>query len=696
MIGFFCAQSDRFYIDLLLQPILVHMLFQVFVQNLLLISLFGFAGYFPMLGFEKKFRQMNLNERLFVAVFMGYFIFESLVGIWTTKGATVQWANFLPFVILPFLADSTSKKTFSGNWPSFTFIPLLVLIFGSWYFVRSYAPDLVNIARYPFIDIVSYASTAFGMQFSGNETAYFDSAIYYPANSPFNLYHFTELWALVGITKLFGVTELYGISFLIPVSLLTMASLGFSVLGRSLKMSFLTLSGLVFVLLFANGKLLFFNDYFLYNVLDLCGLKISLLVPTLIFLYIIRTSNSLMLAFSLWLPQVNILFSLAVGLLWFYYLVQDRANFWKSKPLIFWLLPTLWIFLYVFLLLIHPSESQAFKLQPFQLSGWLIRSFTYFREAIFNLGINYWLPLIILSSIFYSWKNVLLLIPFGLAKLVSRLVLVLYYPALEWSAVYESLIFVAGFWFLPSFTSQKPEKAWLLVGLFILCLVAGAGNYLTGFMDFEQIFTLLAAAGFTVLAFFLFASPSSENGRFSELVQTKIGKWVFLGVCIVFIFKTFRFQRSLPYDKNFYDQISRHIENETKPRFSAYLSSKSYYPFPTHIQAGFPLLFAYSDALSTPISMLDDPNWVGTERESQILNFPLMHFSQKDSLFQMDKNSNSLILRFIKKFGIRYIWLDKNKNSPIREELFHYRKFYIESKSEGLEFWEIDPDKIGY
>lgn len=671
------------------------MLFKVFALNAFILLGFGLIGYWPMVVFKRRFSPLCLSERLFISVLFGFFIFESLIAIWFSKGATVQWANFLPFLLLPFLPNSKEENSESSKGLSIALVPLLVLVFGSWYFVSSYAPDLKSLNRYPFIDLVSYSSTAFGLQFSGNETAFFDSSIYFPDKSEFNLYHFTELWALVGISNLFGVTHLYGISFLIPVCLLVVAAMGFAALAQRLKIPFLISTGLVIAILFANGKLLFFNDAFLYNVLDLCGLKISLIIPVLIFLYIIRSNNSLALCFSLWLPQVNILLTISVGLFWCYQILKDKTTFWKKKPLVFWLLPIGLAFLYISLLLTHPSESQSFPLHTFNVSGWLIRSFSYFREALFNLGINYWLPLILLSSLFHSWKYSLVLIPFGLVKIISKFVFIIYAPAVEWSAIYESLIFVVGCWFLPlPFENYKTSSCWIFCGLMILCLIAGAGNFLTGFMDFEQIFTLLAASGFTILAFLLFSPSTFENRKLSSFGKSPLGNWLFLGICMGLIFMTFRFQRSLPFDQKFYSDISKYLEAQSGPRFSAYLSSKSFYPFPTHIQAGFPLLFTYSDAISTPISMLEDLNWVGTEREGQIRKFPMMLFSQNDSAFKRTGNSTDLALRFLKKYAIRYVWIDQNKVSPIRNALLSARITLFESKTENLEFWVIDPNLL--
>lgn len=669
------------------------MLIQVIGFNAIILAGLVGIGVAPTQLLERKFRTLSLSEFLFSSALIGYFIFESVVATWVTRGQTVQLVNFLPLVFLFFLPDNTETKIpKKQDWLSLL-TPILILLFASWYFVKSYAPDLQSIEQYPFIDLVSYASSTFGMVHSGHETTYFDSAIYYPDKFKFNLYHFTELWALAGWSKIFGITELWGISFLLPVVLLALMALGFSALGSSLKISPWVVLPLVFTLIFANGKLLFFEDFFLFNSLDLCGLKLSLLIPVLMFLIIIRHQTALLLAFTFWLPQVNILYIVALGLLWVYFLAKEKTAFFKILPLAIWVLPTAFLAVYGFLLLSNPGESQEFPLQPFSLLGFLNRSFTYFREAVFNLGYNYWIPMVVISALTVNWKNGLLLIPFGLPKLVSKLLMVTYLPAMRYASITEVLIFILSLWAI-----NRLARIWnptipslILGGLFILCLIAGIGNFLTGYMDFEQIYTLISASVFTIIAFLLFAPKKTASVVFSTFQSSKWFPFVMSVLCVGLIFKTIRFQRVIPFDKSFYSKISDVLKKESGPKFSAYFSSKSYYPFPLHVQAGFPLLFSFSDALSTPVTPLENTSWMSTERQTQVENFPLMIFANKDSQFLKNGNLEEMQLRFLKEFQIRYLWVDQDYSSAILDSLTSHRKSRFVSNKEGLEFWTIEP-----
>lgn len=648
-------------------------------------------GYFPALFLERKFRPFSLMERAFVALLSGYFLFQTAVAIWVTSGETVQWVNLFPFLALFLLPDWVNGTEKQKNWWPFLF-PAGILGFSVWYFVHSYSSNGVDPDSYPFIDIVSYATTATGMMISGNETVFADGALYYPHLFPFSLYHFTELWTLVGISQLAGITPLFGIAFLVPVLFLLLISLGLISVGENEKRPLWLTGILIFSFLFANGKLVMGNDIFLFNILDLCGLKISLLIPILLFLWIIRGQTTLLLAFSMWLPQANILYAPVVGFLWIWVLVNEKADFFLQRPIVFWVFPALACLLYGLLLFQNPGEGNEFELLDFSTSDFLIQVFHYLREAVMNLGFQYWLPLLVLSAVFVSGRNAFLLLPFLGAKGVSKLLLP-YVPLFDsFAPIIEMLIFLLLFGFVqPFLTRQMKFGGWMVFsGLFILSAIGAAGHTLTGFMDFEQIYTLMAASVFFLITFSLFNVHESRhylaNGIFPRLI---LG-----GICLMLVAKTFRFQRVLPFSNTYFSQVHQILNKTEGSKRSAYFSTKSYYPFPLHVQAGFPLLFSHADALSTPVTMLEPNNWQGTSRENQVKNFAFMMFAQNDSLYKKDGNIPSLQIRFLKHFGIRYLWMDKDYHSEVISQLLPYRKNFLRSPDKGPDFWEIEVDNL--
>ena len=136
------------------------------------------------------------------------------------------------------------------------------------------------------------------------------------------------------------------------------------------------------------------------------------------------------------------------------------------------------------------------------------------------------------------------------------------------------------------------------------------------------------------------------------------------------------------------------METSTGNRFSAYFSERPFYPFPLHIQTGFPLLFEFPDAISTPVSIFEDSSWVKSSREGQVKQLPFFLFSESDDSFKNEEDKWKLQLRFIKTFKIQYLWVDKGNDSPSLNWLRPKAKSILVSSKENLEFWEIDPEKI--
>jgi hypothetical protein len=671
------------------------LIFKVLGFNALALIIIGIMGYFPMKILESRYRPFQFIERIFITTILGYFVFESLTAIWVCKGVTVQWLNLL--VILyplsrPKQIASISDKT--EDWKPLIGISA-ILLFSVWYFVRSYSSNYLQIDHYPFIDNISYSSAAFGMQFSGHENSNFGGAIFFPELFKFNLYHFTELWAIVGWGTLFGASELFSLTFILTVFLMAMAAMGFMAIAKSLKYPIALSIALSLAILFANGKLLFFNDSFLFNTLDLGGLKICLLISILAFLFIIRHNKNLLLVFSILALQANVLFAPALVILWAFNGIKERASLLKQKPALLILSPFIIAGIYGFMLSFNKSASAELSIQSITVLDFANQAVTYFREAVFNLGYGYWLPFILLSILVNSSKSSLLLIPYFFSKISSKGLVMLFPAQITKPEYVEVLFFILTFLAIRPYIRQAWQKniSYLLIGIFILCLLAGLGNRLTNHMDFEQIYTMVSTAAFTFCAFFLFQKGEKEKGlipAFDKKFFPLIPSLALLAIT----FFTFRFQRVIPFDLNFYQLISKKMETSTGNRFSAYFSERPFYPFPLHIQTGFPLLFEFPDAISTPVSIFEDSSWVKSSREGQVKQLPFFLFSESDDSFKNEDDKWKLQLRFIKTFKIQYLWVDKGNDSPSLNWLRPKAKSILISSKENLEFWEIDPEKI--
>lgn len=665
--------------------------FQVIGLNFSLLLVLFLVGFFPTKLLEKKYQHFPFALFGFVALLMGYFLFQSLVALVKTKGNTVQWVNFLPVLYLFFLPDKT--QGLSARRIDFVFLAwiVFVLIISAAYFVSSYSSDFQTIDKYPFIDIVSYASTAIGMGFSGQETVFADTAIFYPGRFPFGLYHFTELWTLVGIKQLMGIPELFSISFLIPVfyfGLIASGIYAWLVTSNQWKWHwFLVIPALIF----ANGKLVLSNDYFLYNILDLCGLKISLLIPILLFLFILKDNQQILLTFSLWLLQANILYAVGLGIFFLSIMVAEGpAKFFISKSWSFWGVACITILVYGLCLSQGVSQGPEFAFQPVSAFDGFLKGLIYFREGVFNLGFQYWFPFWVIAAILVNRLHFLLLIPFAAAKIFAK-ALAIFIPS-QFIVLPEILIFIFAYFFIRPLLSPNIKKGTaLIMGLiFLLSLVAGWGNALTGFMDFEQIYTLIAAASFFLFSLFLFTQYGHSPGGVFPQIQSPLIVATSIFICAY----TFRFQRVIPFSTQFFNQVEKTISNTSHSRFAAYFSVKAFYPFPLHVQAGFPLLFSYTDVLSTPVTQMESNNWQGTERESQVRNFPFMIFASKDAQFQKDGNISSLQIRFLQHFHIRYLWVDKQYQSKVLDLLKPAVIKKIQAPGMEPDFWIINPELI--
>ena len=669
---------------------------KVFVLNVLILCLLATIGYLPARWVERKTGSFRLETRAFVSLILGYFLVETFIGIGFTKGNTVQWFNLLPFFILVFLPDAMAKNQWKAAPVKALAGPLVAFLFAIFYFAKSYSTDLQTIDRYPFIDIVSYASTAFGMALSGAETVFFDTAIFYPERVGFGLYHFTELWFTAGLTKLLGITELYAISLLVPVFFAGLVAFGLNALGADFEMPWWTKTCLITALCFANAKLLIHEDLFFYNMLDLCGLKISLIIPLFAFLYLLKDRPLVLIAFSFWLPQVNILlvFAWAIGLA--LYSMQNIRQLKTAFAPVHWVAFGVFALGMVLLLVLNPLSSAGPAGDQFTLGKAVSSSFTYFREAVFNLGINYWAPFVVVSAMVVSARNILLLVPFTVAKASSWLLG--HSPfrlGQEFAAVPEILIFFSVLLVINLFVKIYSPRVLLgFLILFCLSCIGGVGLAATGFMDFEQIYTLYACALFFLFAFFLF-KPSERTRGILHYMEVGRYKWLIAGILLIVItYRTFRWQRTLPFDAAFYSQISQVLAASGSPAYAAYFSTKPYYPFPLHIQAGFPLLFQHGTAISTPITMLEDSSWKHTERVGHVEALPFSVFSREDSVFQKDKNLGTLQTRFIQQNRLGFAWVDANYPQSRRKYIQPAVKQRFVSQKEGLEFWVIDLRKL--
>ena len=671
------------------------MLFQVFAFNLIVLLAFVFLGFYPCRLLERKTQTVGILTKAFLSLFLGYILFETGLAIIETKSHTVQWLNIIPIGFLYFLPDKISLKTRDNQKPIHFFIPISVLVFACWYFTKSYAFDLQTIDKYPFIDIVSYAATSFGLDRSGTEVSFADAAIYNPQPSQINLYHFTELWASAGFCKIFGVTSLWSMCFIVPVFLFSIIGFGLGSIATERKEPAIFSILLIVVFCFSNHKLLFFDDVFLLNVLDLHGLKLSLIIPCFLFLYHLRNHRQVLLLFLLWMPQINILLSVLLGLVIGVYFFT--TFFTKEERISAQVWFAYILFSLVFLGLVWSGKGQsggpAFREFSIQLA--LHTSFNYTREAFFNLGFNYWAVFIVVAAAVSNWKYVLLLPPFLFSKGVFKgLGMVL--PVFQGFASEIEVVLL--FLFLVLLNRKfKIFHARFYLGfaiIVILCLVAGIGYALTGFMDFEQIFTLVAASSIFIVCFFLFESVEGQTG-FLFLIKTSWVKWGLASCVLVFVlWKTIRFQRALPFDQKFYNEITMELESEKGDLFSAYISNRRYSPFPLHIKAGFPLLFTFPTAFSTPVTMFEDSSWRGKDIAWHVEQFPFYSFYKAKKQDFPDGDLPNLKGQFLKEKKIRFLWIDEGYDPNKLSFLDKSVKKKFVTAADHLEFWIIDPEKL--
>jgi hypothetical protein len=670
------------------------MLFQIILINVIIVIATGLSGYLPALLIERKSGSHGWVSRIFLALISGYFLLMSCYAIWVTSGFTMQWLNFLPFLICWFLPDVDSDPTLESTGKTGLYlIPVSTLLFSCWYFTRSYSSDLNVLDQYPFIDIVSYASSAFGMKFSGTEVSFADAALYNPGQARLNLYHFTDLWAAGGISAFFKLTELKSFCFFLPVYLLTLLASGLITLPGSQKIPSVYLGILILALCFANGKLLFSQDHFLFNVLDLTGIKISLIIPVFLFLFRLRQYPQMLLAFLLWLPQVNILLAATMGFGLGVYTLRSMRMFRSlfTVPVLIGYV----VFAISFLFLFKTGSSSATigpEKIPFSITVAFRTTFLYMRESLFNLWFNYWAIFVVMAALVSNRNAIVLLLPFIAAKVMSKIAVFMLPVTTEWMAVPEVLVGFAGIYLLdkrfpilPSFFGFGSSI------LALLCLTGAVGYSLTNFMDFEQIYTLVSGACFLIAAFALFIP---QEGRSGFLDSVGLSKFKWIAGCLVLglvTWKTFRFQRVLPFDTQFYKGLEIMLFNETGDFRSAYFSSRRYSPFPLHIKAGFPLLFNWSSAVSTPVTMFEDSSWRGKNIEWHVRAYPFHSFCLSNPEFDEKRDVASMQAAFLKKYAIRYLWVDADYDQRKMTFLEKAVQKKVKSDKDKLEFWIIDP-----
>ena len=417
------------------------MLISVICYNLLTIFILALIGFIPAKLLQKKTQQTGLIFFAFSCLIFGYFLFESFLAIWFTRGVTVQWLNLIPFVLLLFFPDHTREKVGTRSELTLLILPIGLFSFSIWYFIKSYSYDFQNFNNYPFIDIISYASTSLALGISGAETSIAAGSIYYPDHFRFGLYHFTELWADVGFSKILSVTETYAICFVLPVFFLTVIGFGIAALGKELKIPTYALTAVGLAICFANGKLLLFDDVFLYNFLDLGGLKISLLFPVLVFLWLLRANQAMVFAFALLLPQINPLYFLLLGTVVGLYVLLNIRILKAKIPFILFVGYAIYAISFLFILILNNEGSEIFPENNFSVYQTVLQTFSYFREAVFNLGINYWGVFIVLSAMVISWNHILLILPFFIAKGSSKAIGILFPIENPLISVFEVLIF---------------------------------------------------------------------------------------------------------------------------------------------------------------------------------------------------------------------------------------------------------------
>lgn len=647
-------------------------------------------GWFPARWLVDRMESTGASFRYFASIFFGFLILQSVWAIWYTRGLTMQWLNLLPLLFLFFLPKKADQpgKSFQFSLREPIILSCLLLIC-SVYFIRSYSHDFTSIDRYPFVDLVTYAASAYGMGQSGSEVYFSDMALYYPSASKLDLYHFTELWFVRMASDLSGQTELWIVCFILPVFSIALLVSGLMAIPETRKMPGWLLFLLIFSFCFTFGKLLFFKDPFLYHVLDLFGQKLSLIIPALIFLFLLRKHRELFAAFMLLLPQINILLAIPVAMLaiyWFFFRPLKGSRFPSSVT---WALYALFGVIFMVVWFAGRSDSPAGpEMLPFSFEKAVLTFFQYSREALFNQGFLYWSPFLYLAAIFRSRVYTLLLIPFFLAKAIGKLIPEINSGFSNLVPAIEFLLCLPWLWWinrrLIHFPNFVPK---LLLVLFSLCFIAALGYAVSGFMDFEQIYTLIACSLFFLFSFGLFLLPVPE--KYPPLLRFQGAEYL-LGLCLIALsVKTFRYQRVLPFDSGFYGQILKEAAPLSR---SVYFTGKHFSPFPLHVKAGFPLLFYYPDAHSTPVTQFEDSSWKGKNIAWHVKKYPFYYFCSLPE--SQEKPLQVNVLDFIRKNGIRFAWVDK---SYPQEKLKYLRPFaekIWQSEKDKTALWKLIPEKI--
>lgn len=667
------------------------LLFKVLGITFLSIIITAVSGWFPTKYLESRVGTFNPGFRLFSSVFVGYLLVQAIYAISATNGMSMQILNFLPFVLLGFLpAQAKNSGTIERFSPKDFLIPSGIILMSGLYFLYSYSHDFTKIDRYPFIDMVSYAASAYGMGQANAEVYFSDMALYFPGMTRLNLYHFTELWFTRLLVDCSGQTELWIFCLVIPVFSFALLSMGLLSISESRKVPAWILFVLILSFFFALGKLLFFQDVFIYHILDLFGQKIALLITTLLFLWGLRHNRNVWLLYLLILPQINILFGVLLGvlaLIGFFFWPDSKKN---SLP------PTMvWIgysaFFLVFLIILKTgSGTSSGKLELGAFSPVLAVKtfFTYCREALFNLGYNYWIPFIAIAAIFKSRLYALFIVPYAIAKIAGQIPAHFILSFKPFQAGFELLICLMGLWWIHHRLYKFPRLAYSgLFLIFLLCGIGSVGYALTGFMDFEQIYTLMACCFFFLLTFWMFLVPGPE--KYPPLLNQFFSSYLLATCLLALVWKTNRFQRVLPFDSEFYDILEKEAAPVTR---SVYFSSMRYSPFPLHVKAGFPLLFSFKDAHSTPVTQFEDSSWHATNISWHVKQYPFYYFcEQKENKgFSLEQNK----VRFMKKFGIRFAWIDADYPKQKLNFLRAAMEKTWRSEKDKKELWKLDPQKL--
>jgi len=667
--------------------------FEVLLINFLLVVVLLSLGWIPSGFLCRKLGNTNINLRLFTAVFFGYLFTQSFVAIWVTKGLTMQWLNFLPFFMLLGIRSEVKTEITAGKQEFFwrdVLIPTGMLFFLTFYMVKSYAPDFITISRQPFIDFVSYAGSAYALKISGTENLFLDKSLFFPELCSLNLYHFTELWLIRLVAEVTNQTDLWITCFIIPVFLNLLVSFSLNSLPETRKLSGFILAIIIFSLCFAQGKLLIFDDYFLFHVLDLFGTKLALIIPVFLLLWNLRKNRNLFLAFLLILPQINILLAVLLAILAFakFFLMSNEKSRLPSKGI--WLGYGLYFgaFLIILIFGMNPSKGELKSAGMEGLKTFILTFFQYGREALFNLGFLYGYPFLVLASLFRSRKYALLIFPFIIAKAIGRIAPSGSAVLAEFTPAIELICCVGGLWWIDRRFLHFPAfvKNGILI-IFLLSVISAFGNAFTGFMDFEQIFTLAACSFFYLLTFAILVW---KDNQISLPLLKFPGKEYILGICLVVLtWKTFRYHKSIPFDVPFYQMLRNEAEPVSR---SIYFSSMHYSPFPLHVKAGIPLLFHYPDAHSIPVTQFDDSTTHGNYVTMHLKEFPFSIFCNlpANKAFSVQQNT----LRFIKEYGIQFAWVDKSYPQSKLSFLEPYMEKRWVSEKEGKEFWKINPRKI--